>query len=144
MAYSKVKLQSNEDKASSCFKTLLIGNMSDKFLPTHSLLFVSFRHVFIGLTWITAIPNSIRILYKTSLLTEPQTFLKSINSCRTASFYSHFFSSIWRMQYISSLVDLLRRNPHWWSPLITTTFGVTSDSRMLNSVLYNMICLYNH
>jgi hypothetical protein len=29
-------------------------------------------------------------------------------------------SSIWRMQKILSVVDLLRRNPHWWSPIISS------------------------
>ena len=36
MAYSKAKLKSNGDRASPCFKPFLIGNMSDKFLPTHT------------------------------------------------------------------------------------------------------------
>jgi hypothetical protein len=30
-------------------KLFLTGNMSDKYLPTQTLLQVSFRHVFIGL-----------------------------------------------------------------------------------------------
>ena len=34
MAYSKAKLKSNDDKASPCSKPFLIGNMSDKCLPT--------------------------------------------------------------------------------------------------------------
>jgi len=37
MAYSKAKLKSNGDKASPCFKTFLIGNISDKSLPTRTL-----------------------------------------------------------------------------------------------------------
>ena len=52
------------------------------------------------------------ILYKTSLLTESWAFFKSINSWYTSSFYSYFFSSVWWMQNIWSIVDLLRRNPH--------------------------------
>ena len=43
MAYSKAKLNSNGDRASPCFKPFLIGNMSDKFLPTRTLLRVSVR-----------------------------------------------------------------------------------------------------
>ena len=42
MAYSKAKLKSNGDRASPCFKPLLIGNMSDKFLPTLTLPFKEF------------------------------------------------------------------------------------------------------
>jgi len=59
------KLEINGYKASPCFKPFLIGNMSEKFLPTRTLLKVSFRHIFIR-----GIPNSMRILYKASLLTE--------------------------------------------------------------------------
>jgi len=33
-------LKSNGDRASPCFKPFLIGNMSDKFLPTRTLLYV--------------------------------------------------------------------------------------------------------
>ena len=63
-------LKSNGDRASPCFKPFLIGNMSDKFLPTRTLLYVSVRHIFITLTSFLGTPNSMRILYKTSLLTE--------------------------------------------------------------------------
>ena len=38
MTYSKAKLKSNGDRASPCFKPFLIGNLSDKFLPTRPLL----------------------------------------------------------------------------------------------------------
>ena len=65
--HSKTKLKSNGDRASPCFKPFLIGNMSDKFW---TLLYVSVRHIFINLTSFLGIPNSIKILYKTSLLTE--------------------------------------------------------------------------
>jgi len=34
-------LKSNGDRASPCFKLFLIGNMSDKFLPTRTLLYLS-------------------------------------------------------------------------------------------------------
>jgi len=37
-AYSKAKLKSNGDKTSPYFKTFLAGNMSDKCLPTCTLL----------------------------------------------------------------------------------------------------------
>jgi len=38
MAYSKAKLKSSVDKASPGFKPFPIGNMSDKCLPTWTLL----------------------------------------------------------------------------------------------------------
>jgi hypothetical protein len=61
MAYSKEKLKSNGDRASPCFKPFLIGNMSDKFLPTRTLLYVSIRQIFISLTSFLGIRNSMRI-----------------------------------------------------------------------------------
>jgi hypothetical protein len=51
---------------SPCFKPFLTGNISDKFLPTRTLLYVSVRHIFISLTSFLGIPNSMRILYKLS------------------------------------------------------------------------------
>jgi len=68
-----------------------------------SATFFSQTH-FISLISFMGIPNSMRVLYKTSLLTESQAFLKSIKSWCTVSLYSHFFSSIWRMQTIWSVV----------------------------------------
>jgi len=62
MAYSKAKLKSNGEIASPFFKPFLIGNMSDKFFPTQTLLYVSVRHIFISLTSVMRIPNSIRKL----------------------------------------------------------------------------------
>jgi hypothetical protein len=56
------------------------------------------------------IPDS--VLYTTSLLTEFEAFLKSIKRWCTLSFYSQFFSSIWRMQNMWSVVGLLRRNKY--------------------------------
>jgi hypothetical protein len=53
-----------------CFKQFLKGNMSHKCLCTQTLLYVSVRHIFISLTNFMWIPNSMRILYKTSLLTK--------------------------------------------------------------------------
>ena len=50
MAYSKAKLKSIGVRASPCFKLFLIGNLSDTFLPTRTLLYVRVRHNFISLT----------------------------------------------------------------------------------------------
>ena len=69
MAYSKAKLKSNGDRASPCFNPFLIGNISDKFLPTRTLLYVSVRHIFTSLTSFLGIPNSRRILLHTGIIT---------------------------------------------------------------------------
>jgi hypothetical protein len=89
-----------------------------------------------NLTNFRGMPNSIRILYKISLLIESCAFLKSTNSWCTASLYSHFFSSIWLMQNIWSLVDPLLQHPHWWSPIISSAYGVNVERRMFDRILY--------
>jgi hypothetical protein len=43
-----------------------------------------------------------------------------MDSWCTVSLYSYFFSRIWPMQKIWSVVDLLFRNPHLWSQIIST------------------------
>jgi len=98
--------------------------MSDKFLSTQTLLYVSVGHIFICLTSFMGIPNSM------------ETFLKSIKSWCTASLYSHSFSSIWQMENIWSVVDLLHQNPQWWSAIISSAYGVNPDSRMVDKILY--------
>jgi len=70
MEYSKAHMKRNGDRASSCFQPFLIGNMSDKFFPNRNLLYISVRHILISVTSFIGILNSMRILYKTSLLSE--------------------------------------------------------------------------
>jgi hypothetical protein len=72
MAYTIAKLKSNGGKASSCFKTFLLENMSVKFLPTCTLLYVSVRHIFFSITGFMGMPVSMRIFYKPSILTESE------------------------------------------------------------------------
>jgi len=74
--------------------------------------------------------------YKTSLLTESQAVLKSKHSLCTAPHHSQFFSGMWWMQNIWSVVDLLCWNPHWWPPIISSTCGPNFDRRMLVKSLY--------
>ena len=40
------------------------------------------------------------------------------------------------MQTIWSVVDLLCQNPHWWSPIISSAYGVNLDCRMWDKILY--------
>jgi len=68
MAYFIAKLKTNGDKASTCFKPSLIRNMSDKFAYLDSSIGFIHTH-FISFTSFMSQPNSMRILYKTSLLT---------------------------------------------------------------------------
>jgi hypothetical protein len=57
-----------------------------------------------------------------------------MNSWCTVSLYSHFFSSIWRIKKIWSVVDLLHRNPRWWSPIISCTYGLNLQSRIFDKI----------
>ena len=52
---------------------------------------------------------------------------------RIFSNQSYYFPDI---PCIWSLVDLLRQNPHWWSPINFAAYGVKLDSRMLDKILY--------
>jgi hypothetical protein len=70
VAYSKGKLESSGDKASPCFRPFWIGKLSDKWLPIQALIYISFKDILIGLISFMGTPNSMRILYNTSLLTE--------------------------------------------------------------------------
>jgi hypothetical protein len=80
MAYSKAKMKISGDKVSPYFRSFWIRKLSDKCLPIWTLLCVSVKNILINLTSLMGTPNSMRILYNTSLLTE--------------SLYSHSFSSI--------------------------------------------------
>ena len=112
MAYSKAKLNNNGDRASPYFKPYLIGNISDKFLPTRTLLYVSVRHIFINLISFLGIPNSMRILYKTSLLTESLAVLMSIKTDALPHCILFFPPQVFDECRIWSVVELLRRNQH--------------------------------
>ena len=112
------------------FQTILNRKHGRQIFDCQALLCVSFRHIFISLTSFMGIPNSIWVLYSTSLLTESYAFLKCIKGWWTASLYSHFFSSIWRLQNIWLVVNLLCKNLHWWSPVIYCGYGAKLDSKM--------------
>jgi hypothetical protein len=61
-----------------------------------------------------------------------------MNSWCTVSLYSHFFSSMWWMQKIWSVVDVLCQNPHWWSPIISSVLGLNLERKILNNILYEV------
>jgi hypothetical protein len=71
MVYSQAKLKSSGDKASPCFKPFWIEKLSDKCLLIRTLLYVSSKHILSSLTNFMGMQNCIRILYNTSLFTEP-------------------------------------------------------------------------
>jgi hypothetical protein len=97
-----------------------------KFLPymlkawTNNLLFLFFSFL----------QNSEQVLLPA--------FLKSANNCCTISSYSNFLSSIWRMQKLWSLVDLLCRKPYWWYPITSYIYGLNLERRILNTILYEV------
>jgi len=128
MAYSKTELKSNGNKWSPCFKSFSMGNTSDKCLPT-----------FINLTCFMEIPNSMRIIHITSLLTELALSLYKDDAIASlysllASVYAYFSSSIWWMQNIWSEVDLkhlLVTNFSTRNTVPTQTAIIVSPSKQL-------------
>jgi hypothetical protein len=50
MKYSKANLKRSGDKASPCFRSFRIGKLSEKYLPTQTLQYVSFKRILINLT----------------------------------------------------------------------------------------------
>jgi hypothetical protein len=40
------------------------------------------------------------------------------------------------MQNIESVFDVLRRIPHWLSPLVCSVYGINFDSRMVGNILF--------
>jgi len=92
----------------------LTENVSDKCLPTRTLLQVLFRHTFVSVTSFIWIPKSTSILYRTSQLYESQSFFNSINRWCTGFFHSHSFSGTWKMyhQYLVYYVEIHPENPN--------------------------------
>jgi len=67
-------------KSISLLQIILNREYVRQMFATRTLLQVLFRFIFISLASCMEISNSMRIIYKTSLLTEPEDFLKSIKS----------------------------------------------------------------
>jgi hypothetical protein len=61
-----------------------------------------------------------------------------MNSWCTVSLYSHSFSSIWRMQKNWSVVDLLCLNSHWWSPIISSMYGLDLERWIWANIFYEV------
>jgi hypothetical protein len=98
---------------------------------------LSYRQIF-SLDSFLNVPKSKILIYKTFFTTETQPFLRSTHNWSTALCYFRFFAStrVLRMQNIRSVVDLLRLNPQWWSPLIFSRCGVNLDSKIVYKRLY--------
>jgi hypothetical protein len=69
MAYSKAKLEAVAIKHFLVLD-LLNRKIIRQCLPMRILLYISFKHIFFSLTCFMGTPNSMRILYNTSLITE--------------------------------------------------------------------------
>ena len=118
MAYSKAKLKSIGVRASPCFRPFLTGNLSDTFLPTRTLLYASVRLVFINLTRFLGIPNSMRNLYKTSLLTEWSFTRRKATVLEVRDFLGFLSGALEASVILDwsavSLVGVRRLEATWW------------------------------
>jgi hypothetical protein len=134
VAYCKV--ESNDNKASLCFRPFRIGKWIQQLLPTPTSLNISFKHTLISPSSFISTRNLMRILYHVSVLTKLLISSDFIHNWRIVTLYFHFLSSIWRIRNIWSLVDPLRRNPHLWPAVISTAYGVNTEIRILDKMLY--------
>jgi hypothetical protein len=44
--------------------------------------------------------------------------------------------SVKEFLYVKCFVELLRRIPRWWSPIISSAYGVNLGCRMMDKILY--------
>jgi hypothetical protein len=58
MPYTEGMVKCSGAKASPCFKPFWTGKLKEKCLPIWFVLYVSFKHILIGLTNFMGIPNS--------------------------------------------------------------------------------------
>jgi hypothetical protein len=55
-----------------------------------------------------------------------------------------FFSSTWRMQKIWSVIDLLRGNSHWLSPITSSMYGLNVEIWIQDKFCMKFIALISH
>ena len=106
-------------------KCLFVADHSEQEMHQKNIYLSGLYYILLKLTsmwWL-------RILYKTSLLTEPQAFLKSVSSWCAATLHSRFSSGIW------SLFAQLCWNQQWWFPVISP-HGLIFVRGILNRILY--------
>lgn len=117
VAYSKGKLKGKAMKHLLRSINFLIGNVRDKCLLTLTLLQASFKDILRSLNTFMGASNSMRTLYSTSLWTELQGSLKSVNNRHTVLLYFLYFllppGILW-MQKTWSVVHVLHQNLHWY------------------------------
>jgi hypothetical protein len=132
MVYSNAKLKNNSDKPSPF---LWIRNASNGYLPVRTLLQVSFKHICINPTNF----NGMQIQWQHCTLLVcwlSDRLLEIYKSMRQCPIILPFFYSIGRVHIIWSIFDLLRRNLHRWSPVISSTYVVDLERKMLGKIYF--------
>jgi hypothetical protein len=100
------KFQISGDKASPCFRPFGIGKLSHKRLPIRTSQYFSCKHILISHTTFVNTPNSVRLLYNISVLTELRAFLKSTFTENVGFYFPRginigniiFFSCSWHLK----------------------------------------------
>jgi len=140
MAYSKAKLNSNGDRTSPFFQPFLRGKMSNSCLFRLCYTFHSDTFLFVlPLHRDTKLNENIIPDFPPKWIIGFRKVYEELLHCFLVF---PFFSSIWRIQNIWSVFDLLRRNPRWWSPIISSVYEVNLLSRMLDKILCNLMFLW--
>jgi hypothetical protein len=133
---SKIELKSSGDKT-FCYRAFWIGKLSEKCSPTQILLLVSFKEILISLTSFMHTPNFMKYCagkILPSLLNHRLPW-----SSWVADVLSHctpIFSPVSNECKISNqyLISLCQ-NPYWWSPIISSTYGLNLESRIFDKML---------
>jgi hypothetical protein len=84
---------------------------------------------------VTSSPFSPNILLRT-LFSNTPSLCSSLNVRDQVS--PNFFCSIWWMQKIWAIVDLLHQKAHWWFPVISSVYQLILECRIFNKILYEV------
>ena len=130
MSYSKASFINNSEKTSPCFRTLLIGNISNNFWLTGLYRRFRFKYIFVSPTNFLVKSNRPRILYIIILPNESQDFLKSgLPNYRPVFFLRYlknaeFVVSSWYIKPKSTLI------------IIYSAYRFKLECRMLDKILH--------
>jgi hypothetical protein len=122
LVYSRAKLKSSGDKASPCFRPFW---EHIRLMLTYTYFEIGFISCIFNWEYCTVVPSELNHRLSWSLR-----IADILSNCTPI-----FFSSIQQIQKIWSVVDLLCQNPHCWSPIISPTYGLDTERKILDKIL---------
>ena len=110
--------------------------MSNKCLPTRTLLYVSFRHIFINLTSFLGDTkpneNIIQDLFPNWIISFLKVY-KELTHCFVV--FPFFLKCLTNEEYMTSSWPVASKST-LLTPIISSTYGINLDSRMLDKIFY--------